>query len=80
MYKYKESLLLINPEEKIVTFAFINGLNANMPESEVLKFRNQWSYFKTMKELREYAQSHVNVEDFKNITRGLQKGHGGITF
>ena len=41
MYRYKESLLLINPEEEIVTFAFIKGLNANRPESEVLKFRNQ---------------------------------------
>ncbi|XP_057532841.1 uncharacterized protein LOC130810724 [Amaranthus tricolor] len=71
----KESFQVLNPEENILTFSFRQGLNSNRPESEALKFSNQWSYLKTLKEVREYAQSHVDVEDFKAITGNMeQKG------
>ena len=33
-----------------------------------MKFSNQWTNLKTIKEVREYAPSHVDVEDFKAIT------------
>ena len=46
-------------------------LNTNKLTSKALKFSNQWSYLKTMKEVREYALSHVDVEDFKSTTGGL---------
>ena len=71
----KKSLHVLKPEENILTFAFRQGLNSDRPESEALKFSNQWSYLKTMKEVKEYAQSHVDVEDFKAITGTMeQKG------
>ncbi|XP_057545951.1 uncharacterized protein LOC130824945 [Amaranthus tricolor] len=68
----KESLQVLNPEENILTFASRQGLNSDRPESEALKFSNQWTYLKTMKEVREYAQSHVDVEDFKSITGTME--------
>ena len=71
----KESLQVLKPEENILTFAFRQGLNSDRPESKALKFSNQWSYLKTMKEVREYVQSHVDVEDFEAITGTMeQKG------
>ena len=51
----KESVQELNPEENILTFAFRQGLNSDRPESEALKFNNQWTYLKTIKEVREYA-------------------------
>ena len=69
----------MNPEENILTFAFRQRLNSKRLESEALKFSNQWTYLKTMKEVREYAQSHVDVEDFKAIIGSMhqeQKGKG----
>ena len=51
----KERLQVLNPEENILTFSFKQGLNSERPESKALKFSNQWSYLKTMKEVREYA-------------------------
>ena len=67
----KESLQVLNPEENILTFASRQGLNSKKPESKALKFSNQWTYLKTMKEVGEYAQFHVDVEDFKAITGGM---------
>ena len=63
---------MLNPEENILIFAFRQGLNSDKPESEALKFRIQWTYLKTMKEVREYAQSHVDVKDFKSITGTME--------
>ena len=68
---------MLNPEESILTFALRQGLNSDRPESEALKFRKQWTYLKTMKEVKEYALSHVDVEDFKSITGTIE--HKGKT-
>ena len=62
---------MLNLKENILTFAF--RLNSERHESEVLKFNNQWTYLKTMKEVREYAHSHVDVEDFKAITGDMHQ-------
>lgn len=48
-------------------------MNSNRLESEALKFSNQWTYLKTMKEVREYEQYNVGVEDFKAITRNMEQ-------
>ena len=73
----KEILQVLNPGKNILTFTFRQGLNSDKPESEALKFSKQWTYLKTMKEVMEYAQSHVDVEDFKAITGSMHQEQKG---
>ena len=73
------NLQVLNLEENILTFAFRQGLNFERLESEALKFSNQWTYLETTKEVRLYAQSHVDVEDFKAITESMHQEQKGMS-